>query len=284
MTLNVQNRELVVPGDLLAAGDYLLGDGTYRKGDEVYANILGLVDNKEKFIKIIPLSGKYSPKAKDLVIGIVEDMAFSHWYIDINTMASGVLTVANGTERFVDLNEEDLSDIYGIGDVVVAKIENISATGSAGLTMKDRGLFKLKDGRLISVNPTKVPRVIGKKGTMVQLLKNLSGCKVIVGQNGRVWVSGENTDLVIEAVRLIEREAHTSGLTDKIKEFLEAKTGNKVSENGTGLSKSTVEALEARKAMLEAKKAEAAMSAEPEATIDMSPEPAAESAATTEVN
>lgn len=221
MTLKVENRTLAVPGDLLAEGDYLLGEGTYSQDGKVFAEILGLVDNKENFIKIIPLSGKYVPRPRDLVIGVVTDVAFSSWYVDINSPYSGVLNVANATERFINLDEEDLTKIFDIGDVILAKVANVSQSMMVGMTMKDRGLFKLNEGRLITISPTKVPRVIGKKGTMVNLLKDYTGCKLTVGQNGRVWISGGNVNLAIRAIRLIEELAHTSGLTDKIREFLE---------------------------------------------------------------
>jgi len=230
MELFVKGRDLVVPGDLLASGDYLLGEGTYKEGENIYANILGLVDTKEQFIKIIPLSGKYVPAPRDLVIGIVEDISFSSWSVDINSPYQGVLGIANATDRFIDINQEDLSKIYNIGDVIVAKVLNVSQSMQVGLTMRDKGLYKLREGRLISISPTKVPRVIGKKGTMVQLLKYMTNCRITVGQNGRIWISGENPNIAIEAIRLIEREAHMHGLTDRVKTFLEEKTQKKVSD------------------------------------------------------
>lgn len=224
--LYVKTRELVVPGDFLAKGDFLLGEGAFRRGDKIYASLLGLVDTKEKFIKIIPLSGKYIPNPRDLVIGIISDVAFSNWFVDLNSPYEGVLSISNATDRFVNLNEEDLSKIYGIGDVVLAKVASVSQSMSVNLTMKDRGLFKLREGRLITISPTKVPRVIGKKGTMIQLLKDYTGCRITVGQNGRVWINGtdtKNVNITIETIRLIEKEAHTTGLTDKIKNFLESR-------------------------------------------------------------
>lgn len=228
--LKVKNRDLVVPGELLAEGDYLLGEGTFSKGNKIYAKVLGLVDSKEKFIKIIPLSGRYIPQNRDLVVGVITDIAFSSWYVDLNSPYTGVLTVANATERFIDLNEENISKIYDVGDVIVSKVANVSRSLVVGLTMKDRGLFKLNEGRLITISPTKVPRIIGKKGTMVQMLKDLTGCKITVGQNGRVWINGENPDLAIEAIGVIEKEAHTAGLTDKIREFLESKSKKKITK------------------------------------------------------
>src|SRR3989344_8125736 len=172
MELFVKGRDLVVPGDLLASGDYLLGEGTYKEGENIYANILGLVDTKEQFIKIIPLSGKYVPTPRDLVIGFVEDIAFSSWSIDINSPYQGILGVANATERFIDIQSEDLSKIYDMGDVVLAKVINVSQSMQVGLTMRDRGLYKLRGGRMISISPTRGPRGIGEKGPMGPMLNN----------------------------------------------------------------------------------------------------------------
>ena len=229
MTLKIKNRDIVVPGELLGTGDLLLGEGTYKRGKNVHSNILGLVDSKENFIKVIALNGRYIPKPKDVVIGVVKDISFSHWSLDLNSAYGGVLTVANGTDYFVNLDDEDISKIYGIGDAIVAKILNVSKAMNAGLTMKDRGLYKLSGGRIITITSTKVPRVIGRKGTMVQMIKDMTGCKITVGQNGRVWISGDNEELAVEAIKLIESKAHTPGLTENIRKFLEKSTGNKSS-------------------------------------------------------
>jgi len=59
---------------------------------------------------------------------------------------------------------------------------------------------------------------------MIQLLKNMTNAQIIVGQNGRIIISANNLkaeNLVKRAIRKIEAEAHTSGLTDRIREFLE---------------------------------------------------------------
>ena len=51
MKLNIKNRDLVIPGEFLAEGECLLGEGTFRKGDKVYSSLMGLVDAKENFVK-----------------------------------------------------------------------------------------------------------------------------------------------------------------------------------------------------------------------------------------
>jgi len=106
----------------------------------------------------------------------------------------------------------------------VTRITNVTKSKMVDLTMKGPGLRKLTGGRLITVNPAKVPRVVGKKGSMVTMIKDYTGCHIIVGQNGRIWISGKTPHdewLASEAISMIDRLAHISGLTEKVKDFLE---------------------------------------------------------------
>ena len=50
---------------------------------------------------------------------------------------------------------------------------------------------KFRGGIIVDITPTKVPRLIGKKGSMINMIKDKTNCKIIVGQNGLVWVKGE---------------------------------------------------------------------------------------------
>jgi exosome complex component RRP4 len=54
------------------------------------------------------------------------------------------------------------------------------------------------------------------------MIKDKTKCKIVVGQNGLVWVKGNEDmeQLTREIIHLIEAEAHTSGLTNKIKNKL----------------------------------------------------------------
>lgn len=57
---------------------------------------------------------------------------------------------------------------------------------------------------------------------MINMIKDKTKCKIVVGQNGLVWVKGDEDmeQLTREVIHLIEEEAHTSGLTNKIKNKL----------------------------------------------------------------
>ena len=90
--------------------------------------------------------------------------------------------------------------------------------------MKGPGLMKLKGGRIVRVNANKVPRIIGKQGSMVSMIKQSTNCRILVGQNGVVWVKGDEPSkelLAVQTIKKIECEAHIPGLTDNIKSFLE---------------------------------------------------------------
>ena len=74
----------------------------------------------------------------------------------------------------------------------------------------------------MNVEPSKVPRIIGKKYSMIDLLKKYTRCRIFVGKNGRIWIDGNNDSIVIaqEAIQMIERESISFGLTNKIERFL----------------------------------------------------------------
>jgi exosome complex component RRP4 len=90
--------------------------------------------------------------------------------------------------------------------------------------MKDQGLRKLQGGQIIDISHSKVPRVIGKSGSMIQLIKSHTNCRIFVGQNGRIWLDGDIESIVvaIKAIKMIDEDAQTMRLTERVKEYLES--------------------------------------------------------------
>ena len=230
--LLVKERDVVVPGENIVEGmDYLPSKGTYRDGDKIAASQLGLVRIDGKVIKVIPLSGIYVPKRGDTVIGKVIDILMSGWRIDLRGPYSAVLGLKEGSNSFI-AKGADLTRFYDIGDYIVTKITNVTSQKLIDVTMRGPGLRKLGEGNIISVSPNKVPRIIGKQGSMISMIKKATGCKINVGQNGLIWILGEPEMevITIKTIKKIEREAHQSGLTDKIREYLEKDMGCKIVE------------------------------------------------------
>jgi len=228
--LKVQDKEIVVPGDVLADGmEYLPASGTYREDNRIISARLGLVHVDRRLIKIIPLSGRYMPKRDDIIIGKVIDITIGGWRLDINSAYSAMLSMKDATSDFIRKGD-DLTKWFGIGDYMVSKIVNVTSQNLVDLSMRGAGLRKVKGGRIITVNCNKVPRIIGKGGSMVSMVKMATDCNIIVGQNGFVWILGtpENEAIASEAIAMIEENSHVSGLTDSVKEFLEKKTGRTI--------------------------------------------------------
>ncbi len=218
----IQEREVVIPGQALAEGmDYLPGENTYREEEKIYGKILGLASISGRVIKLTPLAGPYVPKIGDKILAKVIDITMSGWRVETNTAYSAMLNVRDATTRFVK-KEEDLSKILAIGDYVVVRIINVTSQNLIDVTMKEPGLHKISGGRIIKINSQKVPRVIGKQGSMISLVKEKTGCEVTVGQNGLVWIKGtpEGEYLAEQAIKLVEEKSHLEGLTERVEKFL----------------------------------------------------------------
>lgn len=229
--LMAEEKKIVVPGEILAKGiEFLPGHGTYKEDGEIRSKIMGLARVKEHLISVVPLSGAYIPLAGDGVIGVVSNVQISSWMVDINSPYMGFLPLSEGTEEFIDLTRSDITDYYDVGDVVYSRVNRVTKRKDIQLTMKDRMCRKLRGGNMIRITPAKVPRLIGRSGSMIEMIKRKTGCYIIVGQNGLVWIKGEKEILAAEAVLTVERESHTEGLTDKIEKML-SQAGTEVIKN-----------------------------------------------------
>ncbi|WP_405274469.1 exosome complex RNA-binding protein Rrp4 [Methanobrevibacter sp.] len=214
----VENKDLVIPGQILADDEYYSGRGTFKENGKVCSSLIGLVSLRNKKIRVIPLKSKYVPKKGDVVIGKINDVRFSMWDVDINSPYSGILPAFEVFGR----EKKELNKVYDVGDVLFLRVVDVDEIKKAKLGLKGRGMGKFKGGIIVDIAPTKVPRLIGKKGSMINMIKDKTNCKIVVGQNGLVWVKGDEDmeQLTKNIIHLIEAEAHTSGLTNKIKNKL----------------------------------------------------------------
>ncbi|MBR3113156.1 MAG: exosome complex protein Rrp4 [Methanobrevibacter sp.] len=214
----VENKDLVIPGQILADEEYYSGRGTFKENGKICSSLMGLVSLRNKKLRVIPLKSKYVPKKGDVVIGKINDVRFSMWDVDINSPYSGILPAFEVFGR----EKKELNKVYDVGDVLFLRVVDVDEIKKAKLGLKGRGMGKFKGGIIVDIAPTKVPRLIGKKGSMINMIKDKTNCKIVVGQNGLVWVKGDEDmeQLTKNIIHLIEAEAHTSGLTNKIKNKL----------------------------------------------------------------
>jgi len=160
----------------------------------------------------------------DIIIGKIINTTIVSWKVDINSAYVATLHASTVLDRSFNPIKDDIRKYFDIGDVIAAEIIAFNRTRDPVLSIKGRGLGKLRGGRIIEILPAKVPRLIGRKGSMINLIKNETNCRITIGQNG--WVHVQTKDFIMEeivekVIRKIEQEAHTSGLTDRVKELIQ---------------------------------------------------------------
>jgi exosome complex component RRP4 len=233
------DRQFVVPGELI--GEKLNADGSiFREDGKVISTVKGLSRNTKGGVSVIPLNGVYKPKAGDMVLGVVEHDFGGIYALDISSPYRCILRPRSpgmgagdrrgprnkrdmGRENRYGRNQRDSMpepESYKIGDLVSAKISSVDEVYEAQLT----GPRILEGGYVISVKPARVPRIIGKKKSMIEIIRNYTGSRISVGQNGLIWIKEGNLPLAIRALRMVEENAYKSGLTDRIGEFLRTET------------------------------------------------------------
>ena len=218
-----ENKQLVIPGDLLAEGEYFAGNNTYKEKNKIYASRIGLADYVNKKVNIVALRAFYFPKAGDVVIGTVKEVGFSGWTINIQSPYTAILRASDVLSRSFKPQNDELSQVLTTGDLIVAKVASYDRFHDPQLTVGEPGLGKITKGQIMNMTPTKIPRVIGRQGSMISMIKNETGCQIILGLNGTILITGktpQNEELAMAAIIKIEEESHTSGLTDRITKFL----------------------------------------------------------------
>jgi exosome complex component RRP4 len=223
MPVFYEKKQLVAPGDLLAEGDYVPGDSTYKENGKIYANRLGLVDYDGRRVHVVALKAFYVPVPGDTVIGKVVETTPGGWVIDINAPHLARLRASDVVERSFKPETTDLPSIFDVGDLIIANVVASDRTRDPLLTVREPGLGKIMRGQLVEVTPTKIPRVIGRQGSMVSMIKRETGCQLTIGQNGLILINGRSPKderLAVMALRKIEAESHTSGLTDRVTEMI----------------------------------------------------------------
>lgn len=214
-------RKPVVPGEIIVSGEeFLPGEWTEKKGNDIVALRYGLAEETNKLVKIIPVSGVYTPRRGNVVIGRVELITFNGWVVDIRTPDNAFLSLTE-VPRYV--NKNGMDEVFAMGDMVVGKIFEINKRG-IDITVKGRGLGKIESGIIMQVNPNKVPRVIGKEGSMINLIKDETGCNITVGQNGLISIEGKNVGEELfakKAIEFITENSSVSGLTEEVKKWFE---------------------------------------------------------------
>jgi exosome complex component RRP4 len=221
-------RRYVIPGDVITTGPLRPEQNVYQDGDRMISTCIGISEIFENSVKVIPLTGGYMPKTNDLVIGKVIGTSPLSWEFDINSCFVGFLPAQDVFGRDYSPTKDELKQRLDIGDLVVTRIANFDRSRDPLLTVQDRDLGKIDSGELVEISPSKVPRLIGKRGSMIQTIEMATNAIITIGQNGWIVISCENSEgllKAVEAVKMIDALAHMPNLTERVKDMLGVKDG-----------------------------------------------------------
>ena len=219
-------RKYVIPGDVVTSGPFRPEQNTILEGNKIISTTIGISEIYDDSVRVIPLTGKYIPKINDLVIGKVISHTSLSWELDINSCYVGFLPAQDVFGRDFSAHADELTSKLKSGDLVAARIANFDRTRDPLVTISDRDLGKIDSGDLVEISPSKVPRLIGKRGTMIQTIEMATNAAITIGQNGWVVVSCESAEGLLKAkkaIQMIDEQAHVANLTDQVKEMLESK-------------------------------------------------------------
>ena len=209
------NKKIVLPGDRIASGR-INAPNTYFDGEATFAAVIGMMDDEGRYI---PLENRYRPLVGEVVVGMVTDVRHAGYEVDLNLPHGGFIP------------SRDIRLTLQLGDFVICKIKSVNEVGDVDLGEVRR----LPKGKIIEFPSAKVPRLIGRKSSMLSLLRDYTGGDIMVGNNGYVWMSDKSDmPLLLKAIKMIERKAHKSGLTDEMANFLASQKGERPHNSSEG--------------------------------------------------
>jgi len=185
---------------------------------------VGFSDIEDSSVTVTPLTGLYTPKSDDLVIGKIVSQNALSWEVDINSYYPGILTAFDIFGKDYSASRDDLSLKLNTCDVILARIANVGSRDPL-LTIIGENLGKIDAGELVKISPAKIPRLLGKHKSMIQSIEASTNATITVGQNGLIVVSCDETNGLLKAlaaIRMVDEQAHLVNLTDKVKKMLES--------------------------------------------------------------
>lgn len=212
---------LVTPGEAIGASSGVrAGTGTLKQGNDIISTKLGWAKENNGVVFVDPIYSAYLPRSGDLVVGIIESVRNNLWFADVNGPFNGLLpmSLAPWKVEFGAAREH-----MDIGDVMLARVQEVDEAHNIVITMKGVGLRKLKEGSILDLPVNLAKLIRSDNDSILTSLKELSDCRIIVADNGRMWVDGEpkNISLVREAIDLLVSSGHMSDITNIFSQFVE---------------------------------------------------------------
>ena len=216
----MNESQFVFPGDVVATGDYRPEQNVTLDGDRLISTAIGFSEIKDDLVTVTPLTGFYSPRVDDLVVGkIISHNALS-WEADINSYYSGIIFASDVFGKDYSPSRDDLSLKLNIGDIVLARIANMGSRDPL-ITIVGENLGRIDSGELVKISSTTIPYLTD---SMIQTIEASTNATLTVGQNGLIILKCDNSTgltKAIASIKMIEMMRDNDSIEEKIKKFLD---------------------------------------------------------------
>lgn len=218
----LKSGSIVLPGDIVAEGNYRISGGIMKTNDKYTSLYLGIFRvEKNRVLSVVPFKHIYIPEIGDIVVGKIRDVGVTSWLVDINSPYPAVLQLSEALSRPIDITRVDLRQYLDIGDVIVARVIEFDYLRDPILTIKESRLGRVTEGLLLEFQPFLVYKVLESRLKLIDEVKSKLKCDIIVGKNGRVVVMGAKDKLLrIVDVLLMIFEDFSAGSTERIKKHI----------------------------------------------------------------
>ena len=203
-----RGTRLVTPGASLGASEgRRIGHGVVENAGQLIAVKLGALIENDDEISVMTSHTKYTPRPGDLVIGTVEAVQSNLWFLDINAPFNALLPMSLGPGKS---EFGGARNVLNVGFSVLCRIQEVDETHSSVVTMKGLGLRRLDSGMVEEI-PPHLMQSLFSDSDVLKKLKSTTDCRIILADNGRMWIDGETnsiTDIVsrIKKVRNLSRD------------------------------------------------------------------------------
>ena len=215
--------QFVLPGDIIVTGDYQPEQNVILEGDRLMSTAIGFSEIKDDLVTVTPLTGLYTPKTDDLVVGKVVSHNALSWEVNINSYYPGILTAFDIFGKDYSASRDDLSLKLNTGDIILARIANVNSRDPL-ITITGENLGKVDSGELVKISPAKIPRLTEKNGSMIQTIEGSTNATITVGQNGLIILKCDDSaglKKAIASIKMIGMIQYEVNIEDKIQNILD---------------------------------------------------------------
>lgn len=219
-------QRLVTPGMAIGpSAGKRAGSGIITEQDTMIATQLGWLQEKNNTMSVHPIHSAYMPRSGDLIVANVAEVRNNLWFMDINGAFQGLLPMSLAPWKVEFGAARQHMDV---GNVVLARVQEVDECHNVVLTMKGVGLRRLNQGAVESIPVQHVDRVRGEGNSLLQRLRDASDCRIMVGENGRVWIDGDSNGITWarKALKMVAEKGHTTEFEAILAEMEQEKKGD----------------------------------------------------------